>query len=55
MEKVISVEERIRRAEEIYNKRKNKNVRVSSATVNSGKLPLLHNWERNSALIHCSP
>ena len=37
MEKVISVEERIRRAEEIYNKRKNKNVRVSSATVNSGQ------------------
>ena len=30
-------EVRIRRAEEIYNKRKNKNVRVSSATVNSGQ------------------
>ncbi len=43
MERTISVEERIRRAEEIYNRRKNKDVRVSSSTVNSGQrttLPL---------------
>ena len=43
MERTISIEERIRRAEEIYNRRQNRDIRVSSSTVNSGQkttLPL---------------
>lgn len=43
MERTISIEERIRRAEEIYNRRQNRDIRVSSSTVNSGSktaLPL---------------
>ena len=43
MERTISIEERIRRAEEIYYRRQNRDIRVSSSTVNSGQkttLPL---------------
>lgn len=32
MERTISIEERIRRAEEIYNRRQNRDIRVSSST-----------------------
>jgi len=36
LERTVNVEERIKRAEEIYQRRKNKAVRVSSNTVNIG-------------------
>jgi len=39
MERILSAEERIRRAEEIYYKRQNQGVRVSTASVNLGKEP----------------
>ena len=39
LERTVSVEERIKRAEEIYQRRKNKAVRVSSNTVNIGNRP----------------
>ena len=37
MDRILSPEERIRRAEEIYYKRKAQGVRVSTASVNIGK------------------
>lgn len=42
MERTISIEERIRRAEEIYNRRQNRDIRVSSSTVNSGQKQHCH-------------
>lgn len=39
MERILSAEERIRRAEEIYYKRQNQGVRVSTTSVNVGKEP----------------
>ena len=39
LERTVSVEERIKRAEEIYQRRKNKAIRVSSNTVNIGNRP----------------
>lgn len=39
LERTVSVEERIKRAEEVYQRRKNQGVRVSSNTVNIGNRP----------------
>ena len=37
LERAASLEERIKRAEEVYQRRRNKDIRMSSDTVNSGK------------------
>lgn len=39
LERTVSIEERIKRAEEVYQRRKNKAVRVYSNTVNIGNRP----------------
>lgn len=53
MEKTSSVEERIRRAEEIYQKRKSKNVRMSSNTVNIGNSPDFSLFKKTLIKIFC--
>lgn len=47
MERTISIEERIRRAEEIYNRRQNRDIRVSSSTVNTEQKTTLPLFKKN--------